>query len=135
LDDTFNATYDFTCNNTYDVIIFVQDAEGNIAQSAINTVVVYGGEDCPGEGSIDLVTGSGWSLLSSRIGFNVSAKLSDGSKFVSAWKWKDGGWAVYLPGEGDGGAAYAAAKGFDTLSSINSGEGFWVNCPQAVVLP
>jgi hypothetical protein len=37
-------------------------------------------------------------------------------------------WAVYLPGA-DGGAAYAAAKGFGQCATIAPGEGFWVNKP------
>ena len=53
----------------------------------------------------------------------------------TAWKWVDGNWAVYLPGEDDGGAAYAQSNGFAPLENINPGEGFWVNCPQAGVLP
>ena len=35
-------------------------------------------------------------------------------------------WAFYTP-SADGGAAYAASKGYDTLTTIQSGEGFWVN--------
>ena len=52
---------------------------------------------------------------------------------ISLWKWAGDTWAVYLPGEDDGGVAYADSKGFDLLSTVNPGEGFWVNCTEAVV--
>jgi uncharacterized protein (TIGR02145 family) len=56
------------------------------------------------------------------------------SNIASVWKWKDGKWAVYLPAEDDGGAAYAQNKGFSVLSDIGPGEGFWVNATQACVV-
>jgi len=75
---------------------------------------------------VQLSLNAGWNLLSSNIAFSVTDKLSDDTKFASVWKWESGGWAVYLPGEeiqGD----YAGAKGFEGLSTISPGEGFWVN--------
>ena len=69
---------------------------------------------------------AGWNLLSSDIAFSVTEKLSDSSKFVSVWKWEDNTWAVYLPGLDT--AAYAGSKGFNELTGIKAGEGFWVNC-------
>ncbi|RLB86333.1 MAG: hypothetical protein DRH26_17435, partial [Deltaproteobacteria bacterium] len=102
-----------------------RDAEGNLTQSAINTVIVAGGEECSGEETDQVETGTGWSLLCSRISFNAADKLSNADKFVSAWKWENGGWAVYLSGGGT--QAYAESKGFAVLSTINPGEGFWVN--------
>ncbi len=44
----------------------------------------------------------------------------------SVWKWTNNTWAVYLPGEANAGT-YAQSKGFSTLTTINPGEGFWVN--------
>ncbi|MCF8086650.1 MAG: transglutaminase-like domain-containing protein [Desulfotignum sp.] len=76
--------------------------------------------------TIELNVISGWNLLSAGIAFNAAKKLSDDTRFASVWKWKDGGWAVYLPGE-DTQGEYAAAKDFGVLSTINPGEGFWVN--------
>jgi len=46
---------------------------------------------------------------------------------TSVWKWVNGNWAVTLPGNGDQGASYASSKGFQTLTTIAPGEGFWVN--------
>ncbi len=81
--------------------------------------------------SITLSVNAGWSLLSSTIGLQVTDVFGDMQKFISVWKWTDDGtgtktWAVYLPG-GDGGAQYAQSKGYITMTSIASGEGFWVN--------
>ena len=70
---------------------------------------------------------SGWNLVSSRIEITASDTSSDSINFASIWMWEDNKWAVYLPGECDGGAAYAASKGFSVLENINPGEGFWVN--------
>ena len=44
----------------------------------------------------------------------------------------DNTWAVYLPPGGT--EAYAAVKGFQVLSTINPGEGFWVECTEAITL-
>jgi hypothetical protein len=81
---------------------------------------------------------SGWNLIGLKSNETklITTFISENeANIASVWKWQDGGWAVYLPGEEDGGAAYAQSKGFSLLSDIEPGEGFWVNCTQAVVLP
>ncbi len=77
------------------------------------------------DGSFTMSMSQGWSLLSSTIAFQVSTAFGDGGKFASVWTWGDNNWSVYLPGEGVPGA-YAASKGFGTVSTISSGQGFWV---------
>jgi hypothetical protein len=61
----------------------------------------------------------------------VDQLLNGQSGIVSIWKWVvsggQGSWAVYLASEGATPGAYAASKGFAILSTINPGEGFWVN--------
>lgn len=79
---------------------------------------------------LNLLVNAEWNLLSSTIGFEVSAVFSDADNFASVWKWttnESGGksWAVYLPGGNS--ATYAADKGFLVLELIKPGEGFWVN--------
>jgi len=86
--------------------------------------------------NLTLNVNSGWNLLSSTIGFQATTVFCDTQKFTSVWKWTVGGtgaktWAVYLPG-GDDGASYAQSKGFMPLTSIASGEGFWVNIKQVM---
>ena len=62
--------------------------------------------------------------------------LVSGNKgnIASVWKWDNGNWAVYLPGEDDRGAAYAGSKGFTLLGDINPDEGFWGNTTQQITL-
>jgi YD repeat-containing protein len=92
----------------------------------------------PSEVSISLV--SGWNLtgLKSETG-TTAANLISGKQgsITSIWKWDLSGespvWAVYLPDDQDG--DYAKSKGFNQLSELNPGEGFWVNAKQAAVLP
>ena len=47
----------------------------------------------------------------------------------TVWKWiaSSSQWAFYTPTQADGGQAYAATKGYAFLTTINGGEGFWVN--------
>lgn len=80
--------------------------------------------------SMNLPVYAGWNLLSSNIGLQVTKAFGDSSTFTSVWKWANGKWAVYLPGEYPP-ENYAAAKSFDQLMTINSGEGFWVNATGA----
>lgn len=86
-----------------------------------------------GDTSISL--GSGWSLIGVKDPETVTIDelLGDqADKIDSVWKWKGNKWAVYLPaGNTD---AYATEKGFSLLKDIQFGEGFWVNCTQAVKL-
>ncbi|MCF8076734.1 MAG: fibronectin type III domain-containing protein [Desulfotignum sp.] len=80
---------------------------------------------------------SGWNLagLKSDQAKTIADLISGNETIIaSVWKWQDGGWAVYLPGQDDGGAAYADSKGFSVLSDIEPGEGFWVNCNAEMTL-
>ncbi|MCF8086657.1 MAG: Ig-like domain-containing protein [Desulfotignum sp.] len=89
----------------------------------------------PASGPLQLTPG--WNLVALKDSqeTTVAALLSGKTDAVaSLWKWQDGGWAVFLPGENDLGAAYAASKGFALLEEITPGEGFWVNATEAVVL-
>jgi cyclophilin family peptidyl-prolyl cis-trans isomerase len=80
----------------------------------------------------------GWNLLGNGVDepINVAANFVDASKVTAIWKWVISGttpgitypaWAFYTPALGDGGQAYASSRGYDFLSTINAGEGFWVN--------
>lgn len=89
----------------------------------------------------DTAVGQGWNLLgngmTNAITISSSTALTNATQIASVWKWNASTrrWAFYTPQISDGGASYAAAKGFDTLSSINAGEGFWVNASQPFTLP
>jgi hypothetical protein len=80
---------------------------------------------------------SGWNLigLKSDEAKSIADFVSGNeTEIASVWKWDNGKWAVYLPAQADGGAAYAESKGFTLLENINPGEGFWVNCMENITL-
>jgi hypothetical protein len=74
----------------------------------------------------------GWNLVSLKSGTpkDVATLVADEAMAgaASLWKWGNGTWSVYLPGEVTPGA-YAQGKGFAVLGTIYPGEGFWVNMP------
>lgn len=77
----------------------------------------------------DLVRG--WNLIGngSTSSFDVATWFGgDPTAVFSVWKWlaNFGTWAFYTPTQADGGEAYAVSQGFEFLTTINSGEGFWV---------
>lgn len=72
-----------------------------------------------------------WNLLgySDGAAVNVADVFSNTTDVTTVWKWipSTSKWAFYSPSFADGGAAYAASKGYDPLLTINYGDGFWVN--------
>jgi len=75
---------------------------------------------------------AGWNLIgnSSSAALNPEADLGDTSKVMTAWKWiaDAAKWAFYAPSLlGQALSDYATSKGYDTLTTVNVGEGFWVN--------
>jgi hypothetical protein len=111
----------------WELTYFVTDQNNELTASYPVTLNVSGD---PLSQKQDLNVISGWNLLAlplAPVSNNVEVLFADISDNIeSAWKWENGGWAVLLPGEEPQGA-YAGAKGFSVLSSINPGEGFWVN--------
>lgn len=75
-----------------------------------------------------LALANGWNLvgLKGEYPTYVSTISAENSGIVSIWKWDNGKWSVALPGEETPGG-YAASKGFSHLSTINPGEGIWIN--------
>ena len=78
---------------------------------------------------------SGWNLAGNSIEapITVATTFGDATKVNSVWKWipSSSKWAFYTPTQTDGGAAYATSKGYAALTTINAGEGFWVNAAAA----
>lgn len=94
--------------------------------------------------SLSLVIG--WNLVANSVEapISVATTFGDSNKVSGVWKWVRVGtasgisyptWAFYSPAYGDGGQAYAASKGYDFLTIVNGGEGFWVNAKAAFVTP
>lgn len=83
--------------------------------------------------------GVGWNLLgnASQASMDVANNFSDASRFISVWKWLAGQrvWALYAPSlAAQGGTAqsdYLASNGYELLTTISGGEGFWVNAKLA----
>ena len=90
-----------------------------------------------GGGTANLV--SGWNLLGNGMSNAINVVNTFGSATLvnTVWKWiaSSTKWAFYTPTIGDGGSAYAASKGYDFLTTINAGEGFWVNAVSAFSVP
>jgi hypothetical protein len=87
-------------------------------------------------GSVNLV--QGWNLVGNSVEapITVASNFNDASKVAALWKWVTTGnaagvsypaWAFYTPTQADGGRAYAASKGYEFLTTIKAGEGFWVD--------
>jgi alpha-tubulin suppressor-like RCC1 family protein len=102
--------------------------------------------DPPAPTQPNMVLGKEWNLVGNggNTPMSVRALFGDANKVVSLWKWVKSGtnsqitypaWAFYTPLEADGGAGIAAGKGYDTLSVIQSGEGFWVRANEAFSVP
>lgn len=100
------------------------------ASSNAATLTVYGSDP--------VTVPVGWTLAgnSSAGAMTVASSFGDASQVASVWKWVASGtapgmtyptWAFYSPGQSDGGRAYASSKGYEFLSTINAGEGFWIN--------
>lgn len=86
--------------------------------------------------NLNLVTG--WNLLGNGLDapIPVATAFSDPTKVSTVWKWVTAGstfgvtyptWAFYSPAQSDGGLVFASSQGYELLSTINAGEGFWVN--------
>jgi hypothetical protein len=88
-------------------------------------------------GTVNIV--AGWNLLgnSSSGVLDVATTFGNSTQVTTVWKWvpSKSNWAFYTPLQTDGGAAYAASKGYDLLTSINGGDGFWVNAKTSFTAP
>ena len=77
---------------------------------------------------------AGWNLVGNSVSapLSVAVAFNNPTNVTTVYKWipGSGSWAFYSPVLADGGAAYAASKGYSFLTTINAGEGFWVNALQ-----
>ena len=137
------TTFTVSPNSGYNVS--VSGCGGSLNGTTYTTGVITA--DCTvtatfNQNVIQTTLAEGWNLL----GNSVNAPLVVSTAFVNAsnvstvWKWEPTGnalgisypaWAFYTPALADGGAAYATSKGYDFLTTINGGEGFWVNAKVA----
>jgi subtilisin family serine protease len=84
--------------------------------------------------------GPGWNLLGNTL--DTTMQVADlAADAVSIWKWipasngAAGQWAFYAPGMSDITlASFAAQRGYSVLTTIEPGEGFWINASQSTTL-
>lgn len=82
----------------------------------------------------------GWNLLGNTgtAAIDVTADLGDSTRVITVWKWNSQAstWGFYAPSLAAGGrlTSYAGEKGYQVLSQIAPGEGFWLNAAQAFTL-
>ena len=100
---------------------------GTTTSTTSSTTTTLGGSGGPA--TLNFVPG--WNLVgnSSSGSLDVAGAFGDANKVTTVWKWiaSKSNWAFYTPTQPDGGAAYAAGKSYDFLTSVSGGEGFWVN--------
>lgn len=144
------ATITVTLNGT--VVIQITDQTGAYRSGGIRLGVGSGNgpatvdfDDITVETlSINLATG--WNLVGNSVDtpITVADAFNDVTKVESVWKWVPTGntsgitypnWAFYTPTQSDGGKAFGAGKGYDVLTAINGGEGFWVNAKTNFSMP
>jgi len=83
----------------------------------------------------------GWNLVGNSVAATLDVKASFGTQaasVTSVWKWNasTSRWAFYAPSLDSAGtlASYCASKGYDVLTSVAQGEGFWVNAAASTAL-
>ena len=114
-------------------VLMVAVVDGNNTMHAAQSIIPFCyqcGATGGGSGSLNAV--AGWNLLgnSNSAALDVAATFGDASKVITVWKWVSatGKWAFYAPSMDSAAlAAYAASKGYDVLTTVAGGEGFWVN--------
>ena len=111
------------------------DSAGNVQGFSLSSINFA---PAPGTGALNL--SAGWNLAGNGSGgpLDVTAFLGKPDNIVSVWKWIAGGsrWAFYTPSmSAQALADYAASKGYDVLTTINGGEGYWVNAKTAFQSP
>ena len=117
----------------FNVLSSLSPGEGFWLNSLSSETVSISGT--AGSGSLSVT--AGWNLLGLKGDQTKTITVlisGNESSTVSVWKWENNTWSVYLAGENDGGAAYAQTKGFNELSSIGPGEGFWFNAGGSITL-
>ena len=118
---------------------YVLEATSYVSNKTGSYTLSLAKEALSSEGMLSVL--GGWNLLgnSSNTALNIASAFGDSSKVNTVWKWSSSKskWSFYTPTQADGGAAYAASKGYDLMTSVAGGEGFWVNAktPFAVALP
>ena len=72
---------------------------------------------------------AGWNLVGNGYSGSLDVATTFNSMQTTVWKWNPAvaTWGFYTSLQADSGAAYAVSKGYNFLTTINGGEGFWVH--------
>jgi alpha-tubulin suppressor-like RCC1 family protein len=115
------------------------DQAGNASYTAATPITLYISINSAPYSEVIMNLAMSWNLMgnSTNAPFTVASVFGDAAKVSTVWKWvpATNNWAFYSPALTDGGAAYAASKGYEFLTTINAGEGFWVNSLSAFTAP
>ena len=90
--------------------------------------------------SYPLSFASGWNLAGNSLSTPLVVKQTFGAQagIVSAWKWNSASstWSFYAPSLDANGTltSYAAGKGYTVLTTINPGDGYWINATGSLAL-
>ena len=136
-DTTSPMTYNgpaLTPNTKYQLAITTVDGTNTMhaAQQWIPFCYQCGGTGGTGGSGTGVNLVSGWNLIgnSDTTALDVATAFGDKTKVTTVWKWipSSSKWAFYAPSMTSAAlATYAAGKGYDVLTTVNGGEGVWVN--------
>lgn len=78
---------------------------------------------------------AGWNLVGNGTDapIDVTITFGDQAKVITVWKWLPASnqWAFHTPGlRGQALTDYLSSKGYAAFTTVNAGEGFWVNAKQ-----
>ncbi|MCX7164154.1 MAG: S8 family serine peptidase [Rhodocyclales bacterium] len=121
-------------STTYSYTVSACDAVGNCSAQSAPVLATT-----PAAPAINIGFVPGWNLAGNGVEtpMMVAATFNDATKVNAVWKWVPGSakWAFYTPTQSDGGASYASSNGYNVLTTINAGEGFWVQANSAFSMP
>ena len=119
------------------------------SQEEVTQVIVNATDNLFTKDQVDIAVGEAKALFKKSLilspGWNLVGMVSEEPKtvdelvvgnedfIISVWKWENNNWSVHFPAEDT--LSFAGSKGFNVLSAINSGDGFWINCTKAITLP
>lgn len=79
----------------------------------------------------DVTVGKGWNLLGTSNAISADNIFINSDLVISVWSWDNAttSWRFFTPSKNftDGGAAYAASKGYSPLTKVPADQGFWIN--------
>ncbi|TXT41546.1 MAG: hypothetical protein FD135_177 [Comamonadaceae bacterium] len=111
-----------------------------IACGLLCAALTWGSNACAAPVSYPLTLAKGWTLLGNSLTTPIDVKQTFGAQpgVTSVWTWnaRTSSWAFYAPSLESAGtlSTYAAGKGYGVLTTIQPGEGYWVNNSSALPL-